>query len=111
MNTIEQLTKEKEHYVSAWSDACNENQCLRNDLEKLRAYHFEQNERMCAEAKALRDALRSVVKAMLPANATPTILRGFGEPWPEVANALWPETHNVFYPNPASSAANGRDDA
>ncbi len=95
MDTIERLTKEKEHYISAWADACNENQCLRNDLEKLRTYHFEQNERMCKEAKTMRDALHAVVKAMLPANATPTMLRRFSDPWPEVANALWPEMHNA----------------
>lgn len=43
----------------------------------------------------MRDALHAVVKSMLPENSTPTMLRGFGYPWPEVANALWPETPNV----------------
>lgn len=95
MDTIEKLTKEKDHYIAAWSDACNENQCLRNDLEKLRDYHFAQNERMCKEVEVMRNALHAVVKSMLPANPTPTMLRGFGDPWPEVANALWPETHNA----------------
>ena len=89
---LEKLMKEKEHYISAWSDVCNENQRLRNDLEDMRTYHFEQNERMCRELDAMRGALHAVVKAMLPANATPTMMRRYGAPWPEVADALWPET-------------------
>jgi hypothetical protein len=100
LGEMEKLVKDKEHYISAWADACNENQCLRNELEELRRYHFEQNERMCGDVNKMRGALHAVVRAMLPQNVAPTMLRGFGAPWPEVASALWPETHNATVRRP-----------
>ena len=35
-NEIERLRAEKEHYIEAWSDVCNENQGLRNELDALK---------------------------------------------------------------------------
>jgi chromosome segregation ATPase len=33
---IEQLKAEKEHYIKVWSDVCDENQGLLNEIERLR---------------------------------------------------------------------------
>lgn len=88
---IRQLERSRDHYQEQWSNACNENQVLRNDLETLRAAHFEQNERLTRRTTELQDALLAVVREVLPTHATPSAMRNWGAPWPQVSNALWPE--------------------
>lgn len=70
----------------------NENQLLRKDLADLRTAHFAQNERLTSRAAALEDALLAVVRDVLPPHATPAAMRRWGDPWPQVSNALWPDT-------------------
>lgn len=86
---IQRLERSRDHYQEQWSKMCNENQVLLNDIEKLRAVHFEQNERLTGRAGVLEDALLTVIREVLPQNATPEAMRGWGMPWPIVANALW----------------------
>lgn len=66
--------------------------CAIKDADELRAYHFEQNERMTRELNAARSALKAVCDLMFP-NMSAAAASGvrMQEPWKSAAAVLCPE--------------------
>lgn len=68
-----------------------ENERLKIEMDRRRSAYFEQNERMVKEANIMREALREIVKAMLPPGCTPSQMLGYDRPWQLAAKALYGE--------------------
>lgn len=67
-----------------------------DEIARLEAALDRSEDRRLVTVRQLTDAqaaLLATAQALLPAHqVTPTAMAGFGDPWPQVARAIWPTT-------------------
>jgi hypothetical protein len=72
----------------------HENDKLKKENERAQQEHFRIHAHLMGEVRKsdpLRAALGEVIKHMLPEGTTPGKMLSFGEPWPQVAKAMYPD--------------------